>query len=431
MECPSSHLRELPNKQHVRGWMELRIHDHIKWRLADIVVEAMQFKFKIQVQASSPYIPYMFAHLFGYDQLYVGDINPHLHYEGGLVDGARGWFWTYAGCTNARFELPLQSSCLAEHGRRSRVSPRPSRQRGRQAVEEWFEDVLAEDTKDLHVGLSKVGTIEVHALPPFTQLEPTGEQRVFDEMARVGARLEQVRGAVAGHTGMLAFAPRCLFPSKRQRETEAGSSGGEAIKKLRRLSPDTCSGAPCGGSNRFNDRIEGMAEEVIPISFAEEEGNEVEEDFDDPGKSDVEIRRPADVDLLVVTFTAVAADTSSIFAVDLTFKANGKEDPPSKADWSTREEDEGEEEGDEGDDASTHDGGSDSGGNIRSTGRHFVVSDFISPRTTFDNSTIKGARTATRIIYSPSPPRDVGWRLEGKSFEYRREMSSQYPGFDR
>ncbi|XP_020263016.1 uncharacterized protein LOC109838994 [Asparagus officinalis] len=66
----------------------------------------------------------------------------------------------------------------------------------------------------------------------------------------------------------------------------------------------------------------GTTEEVIPISSAKEEGNKVEEEFDDPA--------------------------------DLTFRETSKEDSPSRANRSPGEEDKGEEEGDEGDDASTH-----------------------------------------------------------------------------
>jgi len=53
-----------------------------------------------------PYLPSRFARQFGYDQLYVGNPNRWLAYEGSLIDRARAWLWSSAGCTCATFALP-------------------------------------------------------------------------------------------------------------------------------------------------------------------------------------------------------------------------------------------------------------------------------------------------------------------------------------
>ncbi|XP_020271457.1 uncharacterized protein LOC109846622 [Asparagus officinalis] len=54
-----------------------------------------------------PYFPCRFARQFGYDQLYIGNPNKWLINCGGLIDGVRAWFWNVAGCTGARFSLPV------------------------------------------------------------------------------------------------------------------------------------------------------------------------------------------------------------------------------------------------------------------------------------------------------------------------------------
>ncbi|XP_020272747.1 uncharacterized protein LOC109847926 [Asparagus officinalis] len=59
-----------------------------------------------------PYLPCRFARQFGYDQIYIGNPNRHLSFRGGLIDGARAWFWSIAGCTNVEFDLPLETPPL-------------------------------------------------------------------------------------------------------------------------------------------------------------------------------------------------------------------------------------------------------------------------------------------------------------------------------
>ena len=53
-----------------------------------------------------------FARQFGYDQLYVGKLNPRLGCMGGLTDGARAWRYFIAGCTGARFCMPNRTLTL-------------------------------------------------------------------------------------------------------------------------------------------------------------------------------------------------------------------------------------------------------------------------------------------------------------------------------
>lgn len=53
-----------------------------------------------------PYMPCRFARQFGYEQLYVGNPNMGLSHHGNLLEGARAWFYTIAGCTGAKFSLP-------------------------------------------------------------------------------------------------------------------------------------------------------------------------------------------------------------------------------------------------------------------------------------------------------------------------------------
>jgi len=53
-----------------------------------------------------PYIPCRFALHFGYDQLYIGNPNPQLHFSRNLFEGARAWYYSVAGGTGAIFTLP-------------------------------------------------------------------------------------------------------------------------------------------------------------------------------------------------------------------------------------------------------------------------------------------------------------------------------------
>src|SRR4051812_42179579 len=53
-----------------------------------------------------PYTPSRFTRQFGYDQLYVGNPNPGLNVRGTLLAGARVWFYSIIGGTEATFSLP-------------------------------------------------------------------------------------------------------------------------------------------------------------------------------------------------------------------------------------------------------------------------------------------------------------------------------------
>ena len=55
-----------------------------------------------------PYMPNRFARQFGYDQLYVGNPNARLAFEGNLFEGARAWYYSVAGGTGVTFRLPLE-----------------------------------------------------------------------------------------------------------------------------------------------------------------------------------------------------------------------------------------------------------------------------------------------------------------------------------
>jgi len=56
-----------------------------------------------------PYVPSLFAHQFGYDQLYVGNPNTNLTFMGSLIDGAHAWRYFIARCTEARLCMPLRT----------------------------------------------------------------------------------------------------------------------------------------------------------------------------------------------------------------------------------------------------------------------------------------------------------------------------------
>ena len=55
-----------------------------------------------------PYMPNRFARQFGYDQLYVGNPNARLAFSGNLFEGARAWYYSVAGGTEATFRLPIK-----------------------------------------------------------------------------------------------------------------------------------------------------------------------------------------------------------------------------------------------------------------------------------------------------------------------------------
>jgi len=56
-----------------------------------------------------PYMPNRFARQFGYDQLYIGNPNAYLAFEGNLFEGARAWYYSVAGGTGTTFRLPLEA----------------------------------------------------------------------------------------------------------------------------------------------------------------------------------------------------------------------------------------------------------------------------------------------------------------------------------
>jgi len=59
-----------------------------------------------------PYVLSRFARQFGYDQLYVGNPNTKLGFEGSLIDGARAWRFFIVGCMGARFCMLTQTPYL-------------------------------------------------------------------------------------------------------------------------------------------------------------------------------------------------------------------------------------------------------------------------------------------------------------------------------
>lgn len=56
-----------------------------------------------------PYIPSLFARQFGYTQLYVGNLNRALVYQGNLFEGALEWFHFAVGGVSVKFVLPQKS----------------------------------------------------------------------------------------------------------------------------------------------------------------------------------------------------------------------------------------------------------------------------------------------------------------------------------
>ena len=53
-------------------------------------------------------MPSRFARQFGYAQLYVGNPNTQLAFNGNLCEGARAWYYSVAGGTEATFRLPVE-----------------------------------------------------------------------------------------------------------------------------------------------------------------------------------------------------------------------------------------------------------------------------------------------------------------------------------
>ena len=58
------------------------------------------------------YVPSRFARRFGYDQLYVGNLNTNLAFMGSLIDGARASRYFIVGCTDVRLCMPLRTPNL-------------------------------------------------------------------------------------------------------------------------------------------------------------------------------------------------------------------------------------------------------------------------------------------------------------------------------
>ena len=54
-------------------------------------------------------LPSRFARQFGYDQLYVGNLNLGLRFSGNLYEGARAWYFNVVGGTEARFNVPQKT----------------------------------------------------------------------------------------------------------------------------------------------------------------------------------------------------------------------------------------------------------------------------------------------------------------------------------
>jgi len=50
-----------------------------------------------------------FARQFGYDQLYVGNLNLGLRFSGNLYEGSRVWYFNVVGEIKARFNLPQKT----------------------------------------------------------------------------------------------------------------------------------------------------------------------------------------------------------------------------------------------------------------------------------------------------------------------------------
>jgi len=57
-----------------------------------------------------PYLPSRFDHQFGYNQLYMGNLNTSLHFSGNLFEGARVWYFHVDGRAGAMFSLPQRSA---------------------------------------------------------------------------------------------------------------------------------------------------------------------------------------------------------------------------------------------------------------------------------------------------------------------------------
>lgn len=74
-------------------WMtNFRLRYHVSWHGAYYLIGS--------------YMSFLFAHQFGYGQLYVGNANPKLCAQCSLLDGVRAWFYSIARGTRYSFVLP-------------------------------------------------------------------------------------------------------------------------------------------------------------------------------------------------------------------------------------------------------------------------------------------------------------------------------------
>jgi len=54
-------------------------------------------------------MPIRFTHQFGYDQLYIGNSNSGLHFNGNLHEGEQAWYYFVAGGTGGTLILPQRT----------------------------------------------------------------------------------------------------------------------------------------------------------------------------------------------------------------------------------------------------------------------------------------------------------------------------------
>lgn len=74
------------------------------WRLINI--SPSHLVYRQDMYHIEPYLPSRFACQFDYTQLYVGNPNKVLAYQGNLFEGIRRWFYFIARGTGAEFTLP-------------------------------------------------------------------------------------------------------------------------------------------------------------------------------------------------------------------------------------------------------------------------------------------------------------------------------------
>jgi len=55
------------------------------------------------------YLPSHFARQFRYDQIYGGNLNTGLHFNGNIFEGVRAWYFQVARETGVMFSLPQRS----------------------------------------------------------------------------------------------------------------------------------------------------------------------------------------------------------------------------------------------------------------------------------------------------------------------------------